>query len=31
MVIRIEAPPSHAHCVEAWLANLVDVVGVSAQ
>jgi acetolactate synthase small subunit len=31
MVIGIEAPPNHAHCVEAWLANLVDVVCVSTQ
>ena len=30
MVVTIEAPPAHAHCVEAWLANLVDVVEVSA-
>jgi acetolactate synthase small subunit len=29
MVIGIEAPRAHAHCVEAWLANLVDVVSVS--
>jgi acetolactate synthase small subunit len=28
MVISIEAPASHAHCVEAWLANLVEVVEV---
>jgi acetolactate synthase small subunit len=31
MVVSVEAPPAHAHCVEAWLANLVDVVAVSAQ
>jgi acetolactate synthase small subunit len=30
MVISIEPPPAHAHCVEAWLENLVDVVDVSA-
>lgn len=30
MVIGIDPPPAHAHCVEAWLANLVDVVAVSA-
>jgi acetolactate synthase small subunit len=29
MVIAIEPPPAHAHCVEAWLDNLVDVVGVA--
>ena len=28
MVIAIEAPAAHAHCVEAWLGNLVDVVAV---
>ena len=31
MVIAIETPRAHAHCVEAWLANLVDVVEVCAQ
>jgi len=30
MVIGIDPPPAHAHCVEAWLENLVDVVAVSA-
>jgi hypothetical protein len=29
MVIALQAPPAHAHCVEAWLANLVDVVEVA--
>jgi acetolactate synthase small subunit len=28
MLIAIEAPRAHAHCVEAWLANLVDVIEV---
>jgi acetolactate synthase small subunit len=31
MVVTIEAPRAHAHCVEAWLANLVDVVEVCVQ
>jgi len=29
MVIALDAPMTHAHCVEAWLANLVDVVEVA--
>ena len=28
LVIAVEAPAGHAHCVERWLGNLVDVVGV---
>ena len=28
MVVAIDAPPAHAHCLEAWLGNLVDVVAV---
>jgi len=27
-VICVEPPPGRADCVERWLANLVDVVGV---
>jgi hypothetical protein len=26
--IGVEAPAGHAHCVESWLGNLVDVTGV---
>jgi hypothetical protein len=29
LVVGIEPPRAHAHCVEAWLLNLVDVVSVS--
>ena len=29
MVLSVEAPPSHAHCVQSWLGNLVDVARVS--
>jgi hypothetical protein len=28
LVVGIEPPRAHAHCVEAWLLNLVDVVSV---
>jgi hypothetical protein len=28
LLISVEAPAGHAHCVERWLGNLVDVVGV---
>jgi acetolactate synthase small subunit len=31
MVIGIRTPSAHAHCVQAWVANLVDVVGVAAR
>ena len=26
--IGVEAPIGHAHCLEAWVGNLVDVLGV---
>ena len=29
-VICVEPPPGRAGCVERWLANLVDVVGVES-
>ena len=28
LVIGVEAPAGHAHCVERWVCNLVDVLGV---
>jgi acetolactate synthase small subunit len=28
LVIGVEPPAGHAHCVEGWLGNLVDVLGV---
>jgi len=28
LVVGIDAPSMHAHCVEPWLRNLVDVVDV---
>jgi hypothetical protein len=28
LVVGIDPPRAHAHCVEAWLLNLVDVVSV---
>ena len=28
LVVSVEAPPSHAHRVGAWLSNLVDVLEV---
>ena len=28
LVIGVEAPAGHAHCVERWVGNLVDVLGV---
>jgi acetolactate synthase regulatory subunit len=31
LVVGVAPPPAHAHCVEAWLGNLVDVVAVHAQ
>jgi acetolactate synthase small subunit len=31
LVVAVEAPAAHAHCVEAWLRNLVDVVDVRTQ
>ena len=30
LVIGVEAPAGHAHCVERWVGNLVDVLGVRA-
>jgi acetolactate synthase small subunit len=30
LVIAVETPPDRAHCVEGWLGNLVDVIGVEA-
>ena len=30
LVICVEPPAGRAHCVERWLANLVDVVAVEA-
>jgi acetolactate synthase regulatory subunit len=30
LLLGIAPPPRHAHCVEAWLENLVDVMGVDA-
>jgi acetolactate synthase regulatory subunit len=27
-LLEIDAPTAHAHCVESWLANLVDVLTV---
>jgi acetolactate synthase small subunit len=30
LLIGVEAPAGHAHCVESWLGNLVDVLGVRA-
>ena len=30
LLIGIEAPVGHAHCLEAWVGNLVDVLGVRA-
>jgi prephenate dehydratase len=29
-VIGIEAPAAHAHCVRAWLENLVEVLAVES-
>jgi len=28
LLIGVETPAGHAHCVESWLGNLVDVLGV---
>ncbi len=28
--IGVDAPAAHAHCVESWLAQLVDVTSVAA-
>ena len=28
LLIGVEAPAGHAHCVESWVSNLVDVLGV---
>ena len=28
LLIGVEAPIAHAHCLEAWVGNLVDVLGV---
>ena len=28
LVVGVVAPPAHAHCVAAWVANLVDVLEV---
>lgn len=30
LVIGIRPPPAHAHCVETWLGNLVDVISVES-
>jgi acetolactate synthase regulatory subunit len=30
LVVSIDPPRAHAHCVEAWLRNLVDVADVHA-
>jgi len=30
LLIGVEVPAGHAHCVESWVANLVDVLGVRA-
>jgi len=30
LAISVEAPAGHAHCLESWVGNLVDVVGVRA-
>jgi acetolactate synthase regulatory subunit len=30
LIVGIVPPPAHAHCVERWLANLVDVLKVEA-
>jgi acetolactate synthase regulatory subunit len=30
LVVGVAAPSSHAHCLEAWLENLVDVRSVEA-
>jgi acetolactate synthase small subunit len=30
LVVAVEAPPAHAHCVEVWLRSLVDVVSVES-
>jgi hypothetical protein len=29
--LRVQAPPRHAHCLEAWLSSLIDVRAVRAQ
>ena len=29
--LRVQAPPRHAHCLEAWLSSLIDVCAVRAQ
>ena len=31
LTLRIQAPPRHAHCVEAWLSALVDVRAVATE
>jgi hypothetical protein len=28
LVVGLEPPPTHAHCVDSWLANVVGVLGV---
>jgi hypothetical protein len=28
--VRVEAPPRHAHCLQAWLSSLIDVDAVTA-
>ena len=30
LIVGIVAPPAHAHCVPAWLENLVEVRAVTA-
>ena len=29
-LFAVDAPAGHAHCLEHWVANLVDVLGVRA-
>ena len=31
LTLRVQAPPRHAHCVEMWLASLVDVHAVAVE
>jgi hypothetical protein len=30
LTLRVQAPPRHAHCVEAWLSGLLEVRAVAA-
>ncbi len=30
LTVVVQAPPRHAHCLEAWLSSLVDVRAVTA-